>query len=41
MELTNNFNKSEFECHCGCKMPKEVFYEIQKLACNYNTFVIL
>ena len=25
MKLTNNFNKSEFECHCGCEMPKEVF----------------
>jgi len=32
MKLTNNFNKSEFECNCGCKMPNEVFLQIQKLA---------
>ena len=32
MELTNNFNKSEFECNCGCEMPNEVFLQIQKLA---------
>jgi uncharacterized protein YcbK (DUF882 family) len=30
--LTNNFNKSEFDCKCGCEMPEEVFLEIQKLA---------
>ena len=34
MKLTNNFNKSEFECHCGCEMPKEVLLQIQKLACQ-------
>ena len=32
MKLTNNFNKSEFECNCGCEMPSEVFLQIQKLA---------
>jgi uncharacterized protein YcbK (DUF882 family) len=32
MKLTNNFNKSEFECNCGCEMPNEVFLQIQKLA---------
>jgi uncharacterized protein YcbK (DUF882 family) len=33
-KLTNNFNKSEFVCKCGCEMPEEVFLEIQKLACQ-------
>jgi uncharacterized protein YcbK (DUF882 family) len=33
-KLTNNFNKSEFDCKCGCEMPEEVFLEIQKLACQ-------
>ena len=32
MSLTNNFQKSEFECKCGCKMPEDVFFNIQKLA---------
>ena len=32
MKLTNNFNKSEFECKCGCEMPNDVFLEISKLA---------
>jgi len=32
MKLTNNFNKSEFKCNCGCEMPNEVFLQIQKLA---------
>ena len=32
MKLTNNFNKSEFECKCGCEMPEDVFLQIQKLA---------
>ena len=32
MSLTTNFNKSEFECKCGCKMPDDVFINIQKLA---------
>ena len=32
MKLTNNFNKSEFECKCGCDMPDDVLLEITKLA---------
>jgi len=32
MSLTTNFNKSEFECKCGCEMPDDVFLQIQKLA---------
>tara|TARA_R110000796_G_scaffold97429_2_gene204416 strand:+ start:6591 stop:6974 length:384 start_codon:yes stop_codon:yes gene_type:complete len=32
MKLTSNFSKSEFECKCGCEMPKEVLLNIQKLA---------
>jgi len=34
MKLTKNFNKSEFDCNCGCEMPKEVLMEVQKLACQ-------
>ena len=32
MKLTKNFNKAEFDCKCGCEMPKEVLINIQKLA---------
>ena len=32
MSLPTNFKKSEFECKCGCEMPMEVFFNIQKLA---------
>ena len=32
MKLTKNFSKSEFECNCGCDMPKEVLYNVQKVA---------
>ena len=32
MKLTNNFTKSEFDCKCGCDMPTDVFFNIQKLA---------
>jgi uncharacterized protein YcbK (DUF882 family) len=32
MKLTNNFSKAEFDCSCGCEMPKEVLINIQKLA---------
>ena len=32
MKLTKNFNLSEFECKCGCEIPKEVLPNIQKLA---------
>lgn len=32
MQLSKNFNKSEFECNCNCEMPKEVQYNVQKVA---------
>ena len=32
MKLTKNFNKSEFECKCGCEMPEDVSLEITKLS---------
>ena len=32
MKLTKNFNKSEFDCKCNCEMPKDVLYNIQKVA---------
>lgn len=32
MKLTNNFTKSEFDCKCGCDMPTDVLYNVQKLA---------
>ena len=32
MKLTNNFSKAEFDCKCGCEMPKEVLINVQKLA---------
>jgi uncharacterized protein YcbK (DUF882 family) len=32
MKLTKNFNLSEFDCKCGCEMPKEILPNIQKLA---------
>ena len=32
MKLTKNFNKAEFDCKCGCEMPKEVLINVQKLA---------
>lgn len=32
MKLTKNFSKSEFECKGDCEMPKEVLYNIQKVA---------
>lgn len=32
MKLTENFSLSEFECKCGCKMPKDVFENIKLLA---------
>ena len=36
-KLTNNFNKSEFECKCGCEMPQDVLFQIQKLAAQLQT----
>ncbi len=32
MKLTNNFSKSEFDCSCGCDMPKDVLNNVQKVA---------
>ena len=37
MKLTDNFNKSEFECKCGCTMPSNVLYEIKLLAIELQT----
>jgi len=37
MNLTKNFNKSEFDCNCGCEMPEDVLFEIQKLAAQLQT----
>jgi len=31
MQLTHNFNLSEFQCKCGCKMPDAVFENIKEL----------
>jgi len=32
MKLTKNFSTKEFECKCGCVMPKEVLENIKLLA---------
>lgn len=32
MKLTKNFSKAEFECRCGCVMPKDVLGNIKLLA---------
>jgi len=32
MQLSKNFSKSEFDCSCGCDMPKEVLNNVQKVA---------
>jgi uncharacterized protein YcbK (DUF882 family) len=32
MKLSKNFNKSEFDCKCNCEMPKDVLYNVQKVA---------
>lgn len=34
MKLTNNFSLEEFECKCGCEMPKFVKPNILELAEN-------
>ena len=34
MELTKNFNLSEFECNCGCIMPEFVKENVKVLADN-------
>ena len=38
MKLTENFSLSEFECKCGCKMPKDVFENVKMLAIHLQTF---
>ena len=35
--MTKNFNLSEFECKCGCKMPEEVYSNVIKLANQLQT----
>lgn len=32
MQLTKNFSKEEFDCHCGCEMPDNILENIKKLA---------
>ena len=32
MQLTNNFNISEFQCKCGCEMPEFVKKNVEELA---------
>ena len=32
MKLTANFNLSEFECNCGCKMPDHILKNVKLLA---------
>jgi len=32
MQITNNFNLSEFQCKCGCRMPSKVFDNVLLLA---------
>lgn len=32
MQLTKNFNISEFQCKCGCDMPEFVKKNVEKLA---------
>lgn len=38
MKLSKNFSLSEFECKAGCKMPKDVFQNVQALAIHLQTF---
>lgn len=38
MKLSENFSLSEFECKCGCKMPKDVFNNVEALAIHLQTF---
>jgi uncharacterized protein YcbK (DUF882 family) len=28
-DLTKNFNKAEFDCNCGCEMPKDVLDNVK------------
>ena len=32
MQLTKNFSKEEFDCHCGCEMPSLVLSNVSLLA---------
>lgn len=32
--MTKNFNKSEFDCKCGCKMPPKVLANVVRTADN-------
>jgi len=32
MQITKNFNLSEFQCKCGCEMPSKVFDNVLLLA---------
>ena len=32
MQITNNFNLSELQCNCGCKMPPKVLGNVLVLA---------
>ena len=32
MQITKNFNLSEFQCKCGCRMPSKVFDNVLLLA---------
>ena len=34
MKLSANFNRKEFECRCGCKMPPDVLVNTFRLAEN-------
>lgn len=34
MSLSKNFNKTEFDCKCGCLMPYQVYLNVQLLASN-------
>ena len=36
-DLTKNFNKSEFNCKCGCDMPSDVWDNVQIHAHNLQT----
>jgi len=37
MKLTDNFNKSEFNCKCGCEMPNDILDNIKLLAIQLQT----
>ena len=37
MQLTKNFNLSEFQCKCGCEMPDNVLENVKQLAFSLQT----